>query len=318
LTVLLTLHLVNARPGHAREFFPFGIKTVLTNDDGWAVANIHAHFNALVKAGFDVVMSAPAENESGTGSSDAPATVLGAGGCEFGSCPAGAPADGFNASEPRLNYVNSFPVDAVRFGIQQVAPKFFFGRRPDFVVSGPNVGANLGTTTLVSGTVGAACEAAKEGVPSVAFSGKTGSQVPFTSLITQNSSTIAANVYAALSVKLSQQLLATPATFFEPILPKNITLNVNFGSVTNCTTPEPFKFVFTRINTPTNSTAPDVRTCGTDRLPTETTVVDSTTGCFASVSVMDAVTKDDVDANTQAFVLRKLELGGRFLSCFTS
>ena len=31
-------------------------------------------------------------------------------------------------------------VDAVRFGIQELSPKFF-GSRPDFVVSGPNVGS---------------------------------------------------------------------------------------------------------------------------------------------------------------------------------
>ena len=29
-------------------------KVVLTNDDGWAVANIRAKYNALVNAGFDV------------------------------------------------------------------------------------------------------------------------------------------------------------------------------------------------------------------------------------------------------------------------
>lgn len=43
-------------------------------------------------------MSAPAENESGTGSSDALATPLGSTGCEFESCPPDAPATGFNAS----------------------------------------------------------------------------------------------------------------------------------------------------------------------------------------------------------------------------
>ncbi|KAL8895008.1 MAG: hypothetical protein Q9207_008333, partial [Kuettlingeria erythrocarpa] len=37
------------------------------------------------------------------GSSDAPATPL-TKPCEFNSCPAGSPAQGFNASSPRLNY----------------------------------------------------------------------------------------------------------------------------------------------------------------------------------------------------------------------
>ncbi len=34
----------------------------------------------------------------------------------------------------------SFSVDAVKFGIETLAPKFFNGKRPDFVVSGSNVG----------------------------------------------------------------------------------------------------------------------------------------------------------------------------------
>lgn len=45
----------------------------------------------------------------------------------------------------RLNYVNSFPVDAVRFGIQTLSPKFF-GGAPDFVVSGPNVGSQFASS----------------------------------------------------------------------------------------------------------------------------------------------------------------------------
>ena len=66
----------------------------------------------------------------------------------------------------------NFSVDAVRFGLQTLAPKFF-DCDTDFVVSGPNVGSqspsfrvpsmfahvltcsldNLGTVTLNSGTV---------------------------------------------------------------------------------------------------------------------------------------------------------------------
>lgn len=34
-------------------------------------------------------------------------------------------------------------VDAVRFGIETLAPKFFNGQPPDFVVSGSNVGGKL-------------------------------------------------------------------------------------------------------------------------------------------------------------------------------
>lgn len=40
---------------------------VLSNDDGWAEINIRTLFKLLTAAGENVVLSAPAENESGTG-----------------------------------------------------------------------------------------------------------------------------------------------------------------------------------------------------------------------------------------------------------
>lgn len=47
------------------------------------------------------------------------------------------------------------------------------------------------------------------------------------------------------------------------------------------------------------------------RLPTETTVV-HTAGCYASISVGEAVLKADANATSQAFVLKKF---GSLLSC---
>ena len=40
---------------------------VLSNDDGWAEINIRVFYHALTEIGDSVVLSAPAENESGTG-----------------------------------------------------------------------------------------------------------------------------------------------------------------------------------------------------------------------------------------------------------
>ena len=85
------------------------VNVVLSNDDGWAEINIRAFYSALTNAGEAVIISAPAENESGKGSADSPAKKL-AKACEYNSCPKGSPAQGNNASEPRFNYVNSYPV----------------------------------------------------------------------------------------------------------------------------------------------------------------------------------------------------------------
>jgi hypothetical protein len=43
------------------------INIVSSNDDGWAEANIRALYRSLTAAGHSVVVSAPAENQSGTG-----------------------------------------------------------------------------------------------------------------------------------------------------------------------------------------------------------------------------------------------------------
>ncbi|KAI0689379.1 survival protein sure-like phosphatase/nucleotidase [Cytidiella melzeri] len=280
---------------------------LLTNDDGWAVAQIRAQYDALVAAGYNVILSAPAENESGTGSSTAtpgPLTQP----CEFNTCPAGSPAEGFNATSPQLNWVNSFPVDAVEYGIQTLSPKFF-NSPPQLVVAGPNIGSNLGTTTLISGTVGAACEAAKEGIPSVAFSGLSNSQVSYTTLQTNPTSlaTVAALLNSQLTVKFLSALLASSSG---TIVPANTTVNVNTSNVSGCTDADDYQFIFTRNLA--NSSATDVTTCGTDHLPAEATVVNSS-GCHVSVSVINAVTKTDVDAATQAVVFNRVE---SILSCF--
>ena len=79
---------------------------VLSNDDGWAEKNIRVFYDTLTAAGDSVIISAPAENESGKGSLDAPPTTLSQP-CEFDSCPAGSPPTGNNASMTRFNYVNS-------------------------------------------------------------------------------------------------------------------------------------------------------------------------------------------------------------------
>jgi 5'/3'-nucleotidase SurE len=43
------------------------IDIVSSNDDGWAEANIRSIYSALTSSGHSVVVSAPAENKSGSG-----------------------------------------------------------------------------------------------------------------------------------------------------------------------------------------------------------------------------------------------------------
>ena len=66
--------------------------------------------------------------------------------------------------------VDSTPADCVRFGLLGLDEKF------DLVFSGINKGINVGDDIVYSGTVGAAEEAAKLGVKSIAFSSEPNDQ----------------------------------------------------------------------------------------------------------------------------------------------
>ena len=206
---------------------------------------------------------------------------------------------------PQFNYVNSFPVTSIKFGIQNLASTLLPGPI-DLAVTGPNVGANLDLSVFVSGTVGAATEAVKEGIPAIAFSGSTGDQIAWNAPVPNY-----AKVYADLSTNITETLLASGT----PYLPANVWLNVNFpdSNDTTCSAAADFKFVLSRLHTaiPLISGS-DVSTCGNDaRLPTESSVV-GTDGCFASISVGNADDKRDASAAEQGDVLQKL---GSILSC---
>ena len=61
--------------------------------------------------------------------------------------------------------VNGTPADCVKLAVENLMPE-----KPDIVVSGINLGANLGTDVLYSGTVSAAIEGLINDLPSVAIS----------------------------------------------------------------------------------------------------------------------------------------------------
>jgi len=65
----------------------------------------------------------------------------------------------------RATSVDGSPADCVRLAIKNLLET-----KPDLVLSGINIGANVGINVLYSGTVAAAAEAAMMGIPAVAFS----------------------------------------------------------------------------------------------------------------------------------------------------
>ncbi len=146
---------------------------------------------------------------------------------------------------------------------------------------------------------GAAVEAAREGLPAIAISadGDSTAQTPHTTLTSEPNSNLtkSAEVYSNLTVKFLAELLLYGVS---EVLPKNTILNVNYPGTAHCPTVDSFKFVLSRVNE--NAAVPDVITCGSNHLPTEDKVIGS--GCYVSVSVVDATNKADVRAPIQAAV----------------
>ena len=186
---------------------------------------------------------------------------------------------------------------SIKNGINNLGPLFFDGQQPELAVTGPNVGSNLDIQVPFSGTVGAAVEAVNQGIPAIAFSGRTGTQTAFDA-----TTPLYSQVYTDLALNLTTAVLESGT----PYLPDGVFLNINFPDVsdTTCNDVSQFQFVFSRINIGIFS-ADDVQTCGSKRLPMEREVVDA--GCFVSVSPGDASDKTTVDAGRQAVVLEKLQ-----------
>src|SRR5215467_1588915 len=127
---------------------------LLTNDDGIRSPGLWAAAATLSTLGY-VTVAAPREQSSGMGRS-LPNT-----------------SDGIiheeqlqvNGQVWSVFAVGGSPAQAVLHGILDVMK-----RKPDLVVSGINYGENVGSGITISGTVGAAMEAASLGIPAMAVS----------------------------------------------------------------------------------------------------------------------------------------------------
>lgn len=135
---------------------PEPVEVLVSNDDGYDAPGIDAIVEALrVKPGVHVTVSAPATNQSGSGSNVTPGPVNATDQQTLSGYPAWS--------------VEGFPVDAVRYALRTRHVS------PDVVVSGSNNGQNIGPFIALSGTVGAARDGAQNFIPAVAVSQGLGS-----------------------------------------------------------------------------------------------------------------------------------------------
>lgn len=124
------------------------LRILLTNDDGFEAPGIGAMHSALIEAGHDVYLIAPATQQSGAAAS------ITSGGVRI------------TTHKGNVWAVHGRPADAVRIGLGQIMKD----NPPDLVVSGANFGNNTGVDTNISGTVGAAITALQLGFPAIAIS----------------------------------------------------------------------------------------------------------------------------------------------------
>jgi hypothetical protein len=54
--------------------------------------------------------------------------------CQYDSCPANSGPVGRDANSPRLNWVKSFPVTSMRYGIDAFGPQLWNGEAPELAV----------------------------------------------------------------------------------------------------------------------------------------------------------------------------------------
>ncbi len=124
------------------------LNILLVNDDGFEAPGIKAVHEALTAAGHSVTMVAPRLDQSGSSAKISTGEMA------------------FAQAAPNVWVVDGSPADASLVGLDLV----FKDAPPDLVVSGANRGQNIGSTSNVSGTVGAAIVAAARGIPALAIS----------------------------------------------------------------------------------------------------------------------------------------------------
>jgi 5'-nucleotidase len=130
---------------------------LFTNDDGIESPGLWAAAEAFADMG-DILIVAPREQQSGMGRSLPVAS-------EGRIYPRQLPMNG----HPYKAYaVDGTPAQAVQHGVLELAD-----RLPALVVSGINYGENTGNGVTISGTVGAALEAASLDIPALAMSQQT-------------------------------------------------------------------------------------------------------------------------------------------------
>ena len=189
----------------------FALNILIVNDDG-LTSNVKALYDELKANGHSVLVSVPCSPQSGRGG----AIVM------------------YSTSVISADNDKQIAAMATAYGLDVVANKHW-GKAPDLVLSGPNEGQNVGRVVVHSGTIGNVQFSAARGIPSIALSADSNTMDDKT-LNNPNSVIVAKQTVVLL--KELQNKAGQGA-----LLPKGISLNVNFPKNLNTST----TFAFSKI-----------------------------------------------------------------------
>ena len=162
---------------------------LVTNDDGVHSPGLHALVDAICDLG-QILVTAPSRQHSNAGRSHPPSPVRDKG-IRRETIPISCPTAVVYA-------LDSSPAQSVMRAMVELVP-----RPPDLVISGINYGENMGSGITVSGTIGAAIEAACFGLPALAVSLQTPGEFHY-----NPSDTVDFTAAAAFSRQFAQMMLA--------------------------------------------------------------------------------------------------------------
>ncbi|KAJ4409124.1 hypothetical protein N0V91_002941 [Didymella pomorum] len=237
------------------------LRILMGNDDGFGSGNLRELYKLLKEAGHEVLVVAPAQQQSGKGG-----TVIWAESAnltlasQYDIVPAGSKSVGRDPSDDNIWYYDGTPAACTFVALDYVLPRYYpeWHGTADLFVAGPNYGTNLGAFVMgLSGTVGATFAAVSRSIPGIATSASN-KAVPYFNVTGLNHP-------AALAAKVTFEVVNefienTPSG--QSVLPLGYGVNVNIPELVNGTTP------------------PIVKTRLTGNANTDVAVYDETTGLF--------------------------------------
>ncbi|MBL0871390.1 MAG: 5'/3'-nucleotidase SurE [Phycisphaerales bacterium] len=203
------------------------MRVLLTNDDGIHAPGIIALHDALQGLALpgsasprEIMVVAPLTVQSATGHGITFRQPLVAHSVDVNPRMTGTAVDGR-------------PADCVKLAVSALWPeRFGEGSRPELVVSGMNMGANVGINVLYSGTVAAALEAAFLGVPAIAVSLHHGKSRPRYDIAAQHARAVIDRVLSSGLLKAHACInINIPITEHETPLPEIVVCPMNTHGV---------------------------------------------------------------------------------------